>query len=289
MEKKYMKYYIVAIIDLLGQQKKLEELDKQPLNMIDEHRFSELFQKTIGEVQKLRKSFELYIESAFKDRPIPEMPQEQLEMFIEYKKISQQFKPKIKSFSDTLVIYSPISDGKQIFLDSVYIILHSCCSIFTLLLSRNILCRGGIELGIATEIDENEIYGPAINNAYKLETKIAQYPRIVIGKRLIDLLNILENNSNDARMDMINKNYANLCKKLIFIDGDGHYALDYLGQEVYNRSKEKIGNLIADIYKGIITNIESLKQTHETNFYMKYLCLLYYFYSRKDLWKDYIL
>jgi hypothetical protein len=45
--------------------------------------------------------------------------------------------------------------------------------------------RGGIELGLAMDIDNDDIYGPALARAYTLESKVAQYPRIVIGEELI--------------------------------------------------------------------------------------------------------
>jgi hypothetical protein len=44
--------------------------------------------------------------------------------------------------------------------------------------------RGGIEIGLGAELDDREIFGSGISEAYRLESKIADWPRILIGKQL---------------------------------------------------------------------------------------------------------
>lgn len=49
--------------------------------------------------------------------------------------------------------------------------------------------RGGIDVGLATEIGPEEIYGTALERGYLLERDVARYPRIVIGDELWKYLN----------------------------------------------------------------------------------------------------
>jgi len=50
--------------------------------------------------------------------------------------------------------------------------------------------RGGIDVGLATEIGPGEIYGTALERAYVLKSKEAEYQRIVIGDELCRYLNV---------------------------------------------------------------------------------------------------
>ena len=58
---------------------------------------------------------------------------------------------------------------------SVYVGL---CRHILMGLSEGIICRGGIEVGMAGEFLVGEIYGPALYQAYQLESERAQYPEL---------------------------------------------------------------------------------------------------------------
>jgi hypothetical protein len=51
--------------------------------------------------------------------------------------------------------------------------------------------RGGIDVGLAIDIDEGEIYGPVLDHAYHLEWKVAGGPRVVVGDTCVDYLNFV--------------------------------------------------------------------------------------------------
>ena len=54
-----------------------------------------------------------------------------------------------------------------------------------------VLIRGGITCGSLVHSDQL-IFGPAMNNAYHLESKVANYPRIVVGERFEEFVEELE-------------------------------------------------------------------------------------------------
>lgn len=55
-------------------------------------------------------------------------------------------------------------------------------------LSAKIPIRAGLDVGIATQIDDKEVYGPALEKAVYLEAQLAEYPRFFAGNELINYL-----------------------------------------------------------------------------------------------------
>ncbi len=81
--------------------------------------------------------------------------------------------------------------------------------------------------------NENILLGQGIINAYKLESEIAIYPRIVVDKEVIDFI---DNNQTDA------KPFGNNGKLRDFIkpDNDGIYFLDLLNNGITRKKNEII-------------------------------------------------
>lgn len=151
---------------------------------------------------------------------------------------------KVTTFSDSLIISYP-ADYKgglfYIILDLIYLQFN-----FSQL---GVIIRGGIAMGKLRHIRE-EIFGPAMNEAYLLESKRAIYPRIVIEQETI-------NTALDRTYDKdFPKEYSLKCEKddvisLLKQDDDGLYYLDFLRQydefeypEDYFQMLSTIGNVI---------------------------------------------
>jgi hypothetical protein len=100
----------------------------------------------------------------------------------------------------------------------------------TALASRHRL-RGGIDVGLATEIAPGEIYGTALERAYLLESREAGYPRILIGDDLWNYLNVARSHFS-AQTTPESKTVTSIIDRmmqLIAVDADGKRILDYLG------------------------------------------------------------
>jgi hypothetical protein len=141
--------------------------------------------------------------------------------------------------------------------------------------------RGGIDIGIALEIENGEIYGPALSRAYNLESTVAQYPRVVIGEELFKYLNLSCNQEESDLFKSISKRTAKACLELLAIDDDGNPFIDYLGESL----KESLGNvydeeLVSQAYNHVVS--ESLKHKTEKNpkLAFKYTLLRNYFEER---------
>ncbi len=79
----------------------------------------------------------------------------------------------VSTFSDNVVISTiPDKDATPVFLDTIATLqLHAS--------AKGFLMRGGIAVGDLIH-GEDVVFGPALNRAYELESKIAVYPRVVV-------------------------------------------------------------------------------------------------------------
>jgi hypothetical protein len=128
-------------------------------------------------------------------------------------------KPKIKGkvtcqFSDTIIIsYLKESDIHHILLD-IYIL----CA---MAIEKGFLYRGAIVCGkiIHTEI---KIFGPALIDAYNIESTKAIFPRILLDDNIIDIVN--NNHSLYSNSDVKN----DILENIISYDFDGKPFINYI-------------------------------------------------------------
>lgn len=122
---------------------------------------------------------------------------------------------KVTTFSDCLVISFKTNEESEIF--------HTLVEIQWMLMrliTRGILCRGAITYGKLIHTDEF-LFGPALAEAYILESKAALYPRIILHEDLIEFAGNTNRFHKDSEME---KEYI---KKILEKDSDGMYFIDY--------------------------------------------------------------
>ena len=96
-------------------------------------------------------------------------------------------------------------------------------------LARRHPVRGAIDIAWGVEFPHGGLYGPVVANAYELESKVARYPRIVVGQRVVDFLETYVSNSSDDPFMLANRMWAELCQGMLFKDVDGCWIVHYLG------------------------------------------------------------
>lgn len=215
--------YVVAFIDLLGQKSEMPGRDLPS----DKNEAIALVKKSVGRIVSTQEHFEEFsngfhiADSIYSKFPkeiqsqIPDMAPGEL---------------KWQRFSDGFVIYVPLGEG---------LVKSPVNSIFGLLLASGLHCmiglagrapvRIGIDVAWAVEYRPNEIYGAALAYSYKLESEVAQWPRVVIGEGLIDYLNYCKCSSDERLTIKFRAIMASQCLDLIEKDIDGHRILNYLG------------------------------------------------------------
>jgi len=108
------------------------------------------------------------------------------------------------------------------------------------LLSVGLRTRGGICRGRLVHTN-NFVYGEGIVKAYRLESRVAIYPRTVIDQEIIDTL-ISEPIPSEIVL------FENRIAHMIRVDGDGHHFVDFLGQDPMH-GKAYLSSSLPDIYK----------------------------------------
>lgn len=134
----------------------------------------------------------------------------------------------IQQFSDTTIFY--VSTDNRIGLG----VFASWCLVLAAnylnLISNGILIRGGISIGRGWKLAPNCLYGPVMEDVYRLEGYIADFPRIVMSSETYqrfkdaDILDAEEL----RRSGISSSKFALKCAELFSKDFDGIYVLDYL-------------------------------------------------------------
>ncbi|MCH8253085.1 MAG: hypothetical protein IID36_11595, partial [Planctomycetes bacterium] len=192
--------------------------------------FTEAARDTIDAVENFRDDFNTFfvqIRNAFPD-PSAQASTEDVAA------VQHPFRPiiQVRPFSDALMISACLVYGKAPQYPRVVDILETivgAAAAFRLSLKRKEVFRGGIDVGVGTQLHDADVYGPVLVNAYRLEDTVAQWPRIVVGTRLVDYLrSAISEDSGDEIGETLSL-FAKQCLELIDIDADGQRIVDYLG------------------------------------------------------------
>lgn len=143
----------------------------------------------------------------------------------------------ISIFSDCIVISFPYDAPSQTFfiLDKLSILTAQ------LLWKYGILCRGGLALGKLIHTNEF-LFGPALVEAYLLESKAAMYPRIIIDNSV--LIEVSKYSSVDNTPEKEIKEIKNY---LLLKDSDGMYYIDY-----FKKIRDEFNDSYMDYYHYLV-------------------------------------
>jgi hypothetical protein len=136
---------------------------------------------------------------------------------------------KASMFSDTVVVSIPKAESR-----GVWRLFQLLKKLQIKLIGNDILLRGGIVHGKLIHQDQL-IIGPALVNAYEVESKSALYPRIVIDPHVLHLY-VRKNGVSISNLRLSDKDDGRTIKK----DLDGTSYIDYF-------------NLLEDYYDGNVT------------------------------------
>jgi hypothetical protein len=276
-------HYLVAFIDILGQRESLRKLASFPTSAQEKTNFIAHIKETYGKVKRIRTYFQDYFDASESYNPNVNLVAPKYRgQFL----ASQKFNVSFYGFSDSIVICVPLmgDDENCTAINGVYSTFVATSGIGLFALSDKIPIRGGLDIGIATEIEQREIYGPALEKAVHLE-HIAGYPRFIIGNELLSYLTFVENQEYITPLGKIAKDKAHSCKEMIIRDNDGRYMLDFLGYKL----KEMVGNpiereTVMTAFNFVKEEYDKYKQQDNNKLMSRYLSLLNYFHHRNEVW-----
>ena len=155
---------------------------------------------------------------------------------------------KVSIFSDCLVVSFTVEQSSEVFftlLEIQWLIMR--------LLARKILCRGAVSIGKFIHT-EQYLFGPALVEAYTLESKAALYPRVILDR------NVIEAGSEHSIMNHSKSMEKNYLHSLLEQDSDGMYYIDYFSSAQSELDDPEydfpnyISNLADIIRKGLMSS-----------------------------------
>ena len=279
-------HFCISFIDLLGQRAEYKGEGLLPVSESEKKRFLEKIRKTINPIYRLQKDAADFMKSALKyECPLKRhLPEDQQKIYDKMREV----KLKTQRWSDGLVYFVSLQQGiVKCPIGGIYHLLGTVGSLcFTGFCKKQPL-RGSVDISWGVELHPGEIYGAAVANAYELESKIAQYPRIVVGERVVDYLKTNLNSTQSDIYNEFNRSLAEICLDMIAIDFDGNYMLDYLGPGFKeNITKTKHDILYKHALQFVNDQLEYWQKKKNTKLSMRYNHLRAYFQSNKGLIKE---
>lgn len=122
---------------------------------------------------------------------------------------------QVTIFSDSIVVSFRVDEPSEVFqtlLEIKWLIMS--------LLNQRILCRGAVTMGKLIH-NSKYLFGPALIEAYTLESKAALYPRVILER------SIIEAGSRLKRRDNRRSEELESIESLLEADSDGMYYIDY--------------------------------------------------------------
>lgn len=236
----YYGYYLVAFIDVLGQQEEIAKLVALPHATESRDAVLDILKRTTGRVAKIRRNFGNYFRTAgANQQSLRGLTAEQVR---EYNKMRTLTFHQV-GFSDSFVIAVPLGErefGPATAALGVWAALFGLAGMSLAAMAEGIPLRAGIDVERAIAFFPNEVYGPALVNAYQLESRVAAYPRGVVGDGLLRYLAYLEEpRSNGTKWTAMSATLAERCRRLICEDpSDGQAMLHMLSPDILSLGEQ---------------------------------------------------
>lgn len=277
--------YCACFIDLLGQRIALKDQNLIPQfkDIASKNLFMNEVSKSIGAIARLQENAEFFRAETNSPTDLRDhLSEDDKDLYDEMKTP----KAKQQRWSDGLVFYHPLdTELTKCPMNAVYDIFVLSGILCLLGLADKEPIRGAIETSWGVELHDNELYGAVVANSYILESTVAQYPRIVIGQYTVEYLKQQLKSSADGldKFQLYNHNLAVKCINMMTTDKDGHYIIDYLGQEFKDSALHDAG---AHFYEKAFEYICEQYELHKTNknskLALRYSWLKDYFTQNRD-------
>ncbi len=157
-------------------------------------------------------------------------------------------------FSDSLLLHFKLDGSVEGVVRQLTTVLGSVGTFFLNSLSQGHVYRGALEVSAGASLGSRGVVGPAMSEAYKLESEVAQYPRIVIGPNLADLI---ESASEVPSSAIFVATEARLLSSMVVRDSAGTDMLDFLHMpaQFLKQQAEEVHSPVRDIVRHAYENV----------------------------------
>ena len=235
-------FYLVAFIDVLGQQDGLKKLANVPPSENNRDEIFNLLLSTASRVRTLRETFTdafMTLPSHLRENAEKVSPQTR-DHYLEFTSAFEFFHT---GFSDAFVIGIPLFPDDRFASArnamALVAVLHAIAYVALKAMGEwGIPIRGGVDVGVGVDLYPNEIFGPVTVSAYTLESKIADYPRIVIGSGLLNYVSWLEATQGSDWNAVKTRELAATCRRVVREAPDDTPMLHICGASVLRMALE---------------------------------------------------
>lgn len=278
-------YYVVAFVDLLGQQGHLRSLKGLPDKSKPEEmqEFVKALKNTYGVVTGMRKAFTNFFNGFTRENPwAAKLRPDQRKIYKQLTSEPIQF----QKFSDSAIVYLPLrTDRFKVPCSGIFGVLGASASTLIFSLAGGHPVRGGIDLGVGLEISRGEFYGSALARAHTLESKVASYPRVVVGQELVTYLTFTAQQNPIDIYSQANKDAAKICLDLLATDDDGCVFIDFLGAGCKEHMTNALPSEVVELcYRFVCNELNRHEQEKDEKLIQRYNKLKAYVESRLSLW-----
>lgn len=145
---------------------------------------------------------------------------------------------RIQSFSDNIVI--SVKNTSDAFSELVCYLVQ----LFEDSLDSGLFIRGGIEVANLYQNEEqNVVFGPGLVKAYELETRHADFPRIILSKKIVSIISKWRSNSSATAFHNPNNEFNSFCEYYIRQAKDGPYIINVIHDIILSGTDDKILSL----------------------------------------------
>ena len=275
--------YMVAFLDVLGQSDEVLKLQYKPTNKEEEKIAASVLENTAGYILDLREAFISYSQAIGQSTGLLDrLPPNQREQAETMRRVEAEF----HGLSDSILITVPLTNDNEHCtpMNSIYPSLFGICGMFIPALVSKKPFRGGVDIGWGVRLTQDELYGSALVKAVKLESKAAEYPRVIIGNSLLDYINQVEAFDSCTIFSKFAKMNAVNCKSLITSDFDEYHILDVIGSGFQSVEHATKPQWVEQSYEFIVKTHERFGEIDDTKHHSRYGLLRNYFESRLHLW-----
>lgn len=145
---------------------------------------------------------------------------------------------RIQSFSDNIVI--SVKNTSDAFSELVCYLVN----LFEDSLDSGLFIRGGIEVADLYQNEEkNVVFGPGLVKAYELETRHADFPRIILSKKIVSNISKWRSDSSATAFHSSESDFNSFCKYYIRQAKDGPFFINVIHDIISEGSDENILSL----------------------------------------------
>jgi hypothetical protein len=283
-------WWCVCFLDLLGQQEAFLRSDFVPGPADQEglQKLIDALRASLGVVDSFRRlaaSFGLTVgmPQTLADSPLLELPET---LRGEANRLKSTRVRELR-WSDGIVYYTPLApsaDHSPIFAVQRMLLCAAALELFQLSKGRPI--RGGIDVGTGIEA-EGQLFGAALVKAYRLESKVAAYPRVVVGDDFVKFLEVSKTKPTQDLYGKVSAATADELLQLLARDADDRWIVDYLGpkaREQYVEALPRVTEFVTNARAFVMESRENFKSENNEKLFARYSALARYFDRNAHLW-----